>query len=142
MPIHLDCTHCRTPLRVSDGVAGHKTRCPKCKSVISVPAHELDDIELAEEASTPLTRTSLERRRVAALEDIARPFRFGWKVLKLLGLVIIIWAVTWMASCAMGGREAQQTIDEEDLRRQQLEKRLEENRDRQFQEVIRKANGR
>lgn len=38
MPIHVICTGCQAKLKAPDTAAGKKTKCPKCQTIVSVPA--------------------------------------------------------------------------------------------------------
>src|SRR5262249_21781068 len=38
MTIRFKCTRCGTELNVADGLAGKQGKCPKCKSILTVPA--------------------------------------------------------------------------------------------------------
>ncbi|MBY0526081.1 MAG: hypothetical protein K2R98_21985 [Gemmataceae bacterium] len=56
MPVVINCPSCKATLRAPDEWAGKKTRCPKCKSVIDVPAikkkppeEDFEEVEVVEE---------------------------------------------------------------------------------------------
>jgi phage FluMu protein Com len=38
MPIEFACSHCGQILRVGDDTAGKRAKCPKCQSVVPIPA--------------------------------------------------------------------------------------------------------
>jgi phage FluMu protein Com len=38
MSIHLRCTTCDQPIRVADNLGGKRVKCPKCNTIVSVPA--------------------------------------------------------------------------------------------------------
>ena len=42
MPIQITCPGCQSKLRAPDTAAGKKTKCPKCQTIVSVPANAAD----------------------------------------------------------------------------------------------------
>ena len=57
MPIHVVCHGCKAAFQVSDKFAGKKGPCPKCKTVITIPAAE-EEIKIhAPEAAGPKDST-------------------------------------------------------------------------------------
>ena len=51
MPLEFQCVECRKTLRVADGTAGRKARCPDCGTIQDVPGPELN---AHREAETPV----------------------------------------------------------------------------------------
>ena len=48
MPLEFQCVECRKTLRVADGAAGRKARCPDCGTIQNVPAPATDSYREAE----------------------------------------------------------------------------------------------
>ena len=46
MPTTLKCPGCQTPLRLRDDLAGKKIKCPRCATVVTVPAEEAVMVEV------------------------------------------------------------------------------------------------
>lgn len=67
MPIDITCPGCRTRFKVSDKFAGQKGPCPKCKTVIQIPAKGEEVVVHAPEQFGPKDRTG-----VAVLKPISR----------------------------------------------------------------------
>ena len=60
MAIHFTCPQCKRSIKVADGLAGRRGRCPGCKGTLTVPA-QVATIAASKVAATPeKTRESLE----------------------------------------------------------------------------------
>jgi len=73
MTIRIVCPECETPLKLADTLAGKKTRCPKCKSIVAVPAEEPE-----EEAEDPQPKKKKKKKRAGS--------RAGW----IIGLGVVV----------------------------------------------------
>jgi predicted Zn finger-like uncharacterized protein len=79
MPVSLTCPSCASSLRVPDSAAGRKVKCPKCGSVIGVPAAGEEIVDRATlgvkaaEAPGPASAAPTSRRRQAENEDEDAP---------------------------------------------------------------------
>lgn len=89
MPIDVLCTGCKTRFQVSDKFAGQKGPCPKCKSIIQVPAKTEQVVVHAPETSGPKDskgRSVLKPLR--RIETRVTPLRIGLVV----GVVVTVLA--------------------------------------------------
>lgn len=53
MPIQVICTGCQAKLKAPDTAAGKKTRCPKCQTIVSVPAGGADNAAASKSPTVP-----------------------------------------------------------------------------------------
>jgi hypothetical protein len=70
VPISVACTSCSAKLNAPDQAAGKRVKCPKCQSVIAVPA-PVDDFEVLDDEPEPKKPV----RKVVDEEDDDRPAR-------------------------------------------------------------------
>lgn len=97
MPIDVTCTGCKARFQVSDKFAGKQGPCPKCKTVIQVPAKSEQVVVHAPEASGPK-----DSKGRAVLKPLARK---GTK-LTVVGMVLLGVTVMGIAGGAIGLRIA------------------------------------
>lgn len=96
MAIEVICPGCRARFKVSDQFAGKKGPCPKCKSIIQVPAlaekvviHEPEHSEVgARSASGQLVLKPIERKDSVVQPMVVAGYAAGALVLLLVALVL------------------------------------------------------
>lgn len=96
MPIDITCPGCRTRFKVSEKFAGQKGPCPKCKTVIQIPAKGEEVVVHAPEGFGPKNAAG-----VAVLKPIARKETKVTPVM-LVGVVSSIFVVLLVALLLRG----------------------------------------
>ncbi len=72
MPVTLNCSGCKSSLRVRDDLAGKKVKCPRCAHLILVPANDEDVTEVLNPPDAGITEvrpTEKARKRPVRDED-------------------------------------------------------------------------
>src|SRR5947208_2266708 len=131
MPIHIACEGCGSRLKVGDGLAGRKVKCPKCGNIIDTAvapaprptsrpapkepqeprprprAEELDELEPIEDDEAPLEeelprKPRTKKRRRARKKSFSMPAWAWW----IGGVAFLLFmCVVAIAVAAVAGRK-------------------------------------
>jgi predicted Zn finger-like uncharacterized protein len=96
MPISVQCDSCQHSFKIKDEFAGRKVRCPGCKTSITIPDDDQDDLldeQADDEMSSPAPRSRSDRGRRPKSTSKSKPssawYIQHWHWLVVLGVMLI-----------------------------------------------------
>lgn len=101
MPIPVLCPGCKARFNVSDQFAGKKGPCPKCKSIITIPA--APPPQMKEEVKIHVPEEFAAGGKDVKGRAITKPIARQevkvkkWQVAAIVGAVVVVFAVAWLA---------------------------------------------